>query len=101
MRDSMSRADNCHDNAFMESGLGTVRNKLEMTEYKTIHDALKEISPYVRYYNFERTLSLGKSRRLELIRRWRQRWGACAEFKCKAHPIPIFVRWTVFTRGHL
>jgi putative transposase len=54
MRDSMSRADNCYDNAFMESGIGTIKNELEMTEYKTIRDAAKEISPYVRYYNFER-----------------------------------------------
>jgi putative transposase len=54
MRDSMSRADNCYDNAFMESGIGTIKNELEMTEYKTIREAAKEISPYVRYYNFER-----------------------------------------------
>ncbi len=53
MRDGMSRADNCYDNAFMESGIGTIRNKLEMTEYKTMHDVLKEISPYVRYDNLE------------------------------------------------
>ena len=25
-----------------------------MTEYKTMHDVFKEISPRVRYYNFER-----------------------------------------------
>ena len=50
----MSRADKCYDNAFMESGIGTIKNELEMTEYKTIKEAAKEISPYVRYYNFER-----------------------------------------------
>jgi transposase InsO family protein len=38
----------------MESGIGTIKNELEMTEYKTIREAAKEISPYVRYYNFER-----------------------------------------------
>ena len=54
IRDSMSRADKCYDNAFMESGIGTIKNELEMTEYKTIKEAAKEISPYVRYYNFER-----------------------------------------------
>ena len=54
MQDSMSRADNCHDNALMESGIGTIKNELEMTEYKTIRDAAKENSPYVRYHNFER-----------------------------------------------
>jgi transposase InsO family protein len=54
MRDSMSRADNCYDNAFMESGIGTIKNELEMTEYKSIREALKEIAEYIRYYNFER-----------------------------------------------
>ena len=48
------RLHNCYDNAVMESGIGTIKNELEMTEYKTIRDAAKEISPYVRYYNFER-----------------------------------------------
>ncbi len=35
-------------------GGGTIRNELEMNEYKTTHDVFKEISPRVRYYNFER-----------------------------------------------
>lgn len=42
---------------FMESGIGTIENELEMTEYKMMHDALNEISPYVRHDNFERTHS--------------------------------------------
>jgi hypothetical protein len=50
----MSRADNWYDNAFVESGIGAIRNELEMTVNKTIHDALKESSSYVRYYNVER-----------------------------------------------
>jgi putative transposase len=54
IRDSMSRADNCYDNAFMESAIGTIKTELEMTEYKTIREALKDVSPYLRYYNFER-----------------------------------------------
>jgi putative transposase len=54
MRDCMSRADNWYDNAFVESGIGAIRNELEMTVNKTIHDALKESSSYVRYYNVER-----------------------------------------------
>ncbi len=33
MRQSMSRADNCYDNAFMESCFGTFKTELEMTEY--------------------------------------------------------------------
>ena len=50
----MSRADNCYDNAFMESAIGTIKTELEMTEFETIREALKDISPYLRYYNFER-----------------------------------------------
>ncbi|MEO2033208.1 MAG: DDE-type integrase/transposase/recombinase [Planctomycetaceae bacterium] len=29
---SMSRAGNCYDNAFMESCFGTIKNELEMTD---------------------------------------------------------------------
>lgn len=54
IRESMSRADNCYDNAFMESNIGTVKNELEMTEYKCIEDALKEVAEFIRYYNFDR-----------------------------------------------
>ena len=51
---SMSRPDNCYDNAFMESFFGTFKNELEMTEYQSIQVALKEVAEYIRYYNFER-----------------------------------------------
>ena len=51
---SMSRADNCYDNAFMESCFGTIKMELEMTEYKSMQTALKEIRSYVLYYNTER-----------------------------------------------
>ena len=51
---SMSRPDNCYDNAFMESFFGTFKNELEMTEYQSIQEALKEVAEYIRYYNFER-----------------------------------------------
>jgi transposase InsO family protein len=33
MRQSMSRAGNCYENAFMESCFGTIKTELEMTEY--------------------------------------------------------------------
>ena len=33
IRQSMSRAANCYDNAFMESCFGTIKTELEMTEY--------------------------------------------------------------------
>lgn len=54
MRQSMSRADDCYDNASMESCFGTIKNELEMTEYKYYSEALKEITSYIEYYNVER-----------------------------------------------
>ena len=33
---SMSRADNCYDNAFMESCFGTLKTELEMEAYETM-----------------------------------------------------------------
>ena len=50
----MSRADNCYDNAFMESCFGTIKLELEMTEYEHMQTALKEIRSYVTYYNTQR-----------------------------------------------
>lgn len=54
IRQSMSRADNCYDNSFMESFFGTIKNELEMTEYETIRKAMREVAEYIRYYNVER-----------------------------------------------
>lgn len=54
MRQSMSRADNCYDNAFMESCFGTFKTELEMTEYENHPAALKEIKTYIAYYNLDR-----------------------------------------------
>ena len=54
MKQSMSRAGDCYDNAFMESCFGTIKNELEMTEYKNYNEALKDIRDYISYYNFER-----------------------------------------------
>ena len=48
---SMSRADNCYDNAFMESCYGTLKRELEMEIYADLREARKEIAAYVRYYN--------------------------------------------------
>lgn len=53
-RQSMSRAGNCYDNAFMESCYGTVKTELELTEYDNINEARREIASYVAYYNLER-----------------------------------------------
>ena len=54
MRQSMSAAANCYDNAFMESCFGTVKTELELVEYANGPEALREISSYIRYYNAER-----------------------------------------------
>jgi putative transposase len=54
MRQSMSRADNCYDNAFMESCWGTLKRELEMTEYESVAAARTVVAEYVRYYRFER-----------------------------------------------
>jgi transposase InsO family protein len=54
MHQSMSRAGDCYDNAFMESCFGTIKTELEMTEYQTYRQARRELSEYLHYYNFER-----------------------------------------------
>jgi putative transposase len=51
---SMSRADDCYDNAFMDSCFGTIKTELEMTDYQSSGQARKEIAQYILYYNFER-----------------------------------------------
>lgn len=51
---SMSRAGDCYDNAFMESCFGTIKTELEMTDYQSSRQARKEVARYVLYYNFER-----------------------------------------------
>ena len=54
VRQSMSRPDNCYDNAFMESCFGTFKTELEMTEYEHHAAALEAIQSYIAYYNLER-----------------------------------------------
>ena len=54
MRQSMSRAANVYDNAFMESCFGTIKTELEMTEYESSREARTEIASYLAYYNTER-----------------------------------------------
>ena len=54
MRQSMNAADNCYDNAFMESCFGTVKTELELVEYANGPEALRELVSYIRYYNAER-----------------------------------------------
>jgi transposase InsO family protein len=47
MRQSMSRADECTDNAFMESCFGTIKTELEMTEYDHPAHARAEVEPHL------------------------------------------------------
>jgi transposase InsO family protein len=54
MSQSMSRADNCYDNAFMESCFGSLKTELEMRAYANDRIARKEIPDYIRYYNTRR-----------------------------------------------
>jgi putative transposase len=53
-KQSMSRAGDCYDNAFMESCFGTIKTELEMTEYQNQRTAAKEIQSYLAYYNTQR-----------------------------------------------
>lgn len=54
VRQSMCRADNCYDNAFMESCWGSFKRELDIAEYENVAMARKNILEYVRYYRFER-----------------------------------------------
>ena len=54
MQQSMSRAGDCYDNAFMESCFGTIKTELEITTYTSLEEALKEIQEYINYYNNQR-----------------------------------------------
>lgn len=50
----MSRANNCYDNAFMESCFGTIKSEMQITPYENLRIARKEIPIYIRYYNTRR-----------------------------------------------
>ena len=54
IRQSMSRANNCYDNAFMESCFGTIKTELEMKPYANQRTAHRELSEFIRYYNTRR-----------------------------------------------
>ena len=54
MLQSMSRANDCYDNAFMESCFGTIKTELEMKPYANARVARKEIPAFIRYYNTRR-----------------------------------------------
>lgn len=54
MLQSMSGADNCYDNAFMESCFGTLKTELQLEDYSGDVEAKREIGEYVDYYNHRR-----------------------------------------------
>lgn len=54
MRQSMSRAGDCYDNAFMESCFGTLKTEMSVTEYKSMTIARRELMEYIEYYNTQR-----------------------------------------------
>lgn len=54
MLQSMSRANDCYDNAFMESCFGTLKTELEMKPYANASLARKELPAFIRYYNTRR-----------------------------------------------
>jgi Transposase and inactivated derivatives len=70
MSQSMSRADNCYDNAFMESCFGSLKTELEMRAYANERIARKEIPDYIRYYNTRRRHSALEYRTPEEFETW-------------------------------
>jgi len=54
MAPSMSRPDNCYDNAFMESCFGTIKTALEMAVYANLRAASEEIHDYLCYDDTKR-----------------------------------------------
>jgi len=54
MQQSMSRAADCYDNAFMESCFGSLKTELDMKPYQNWRVAQKEVTHYIRYYNTRR-----------------------------------------------
>lgn len=54
LRQSMSRAGNCYDNAFMESCFGTLKTELPMADYDNQHEVRAALAAYIGYYQTER-----------------------------------------------
>ena len=54
MQQSMSGANNCYDNAFMESCFGTMKTELQLEDYASDAEAKRELGAYVDYYNTRR-----------------------------------------------
>jgi transposase InsO family protein len=54
MEQSMSRPDNCYDNAFLESCFGKLKTELPMEVYAEVRAARAEIRAYLCYYDTKR-----------------------------------------------
>ncbi len=54
IQQSMSRAADCYDNAFMESCFGTIKTELEMDEYESMSQCDRQLAEYFAYYNNDR-----------------------------------------------
>jgi putative transposase len=54
LRQSMSRAANCYDNAFLQSCFGTIKTELEMEMYANVRAAHEEIHDHLGYYDTKR-----------------------------------------------
>src|SRR5262244_1633310 len=54
MEQSMSRPDNCYDNAFLESCFGKLKTELAMEVFADVRTARKEIREYLCYYDTKR-----------------------------------------------
>jgi transposase InsO family protein len=54
MEQSMSRPDNCYDNAFLESCFGKFKTELEMAVYADLRAAREELREYICYYDTKR-----------------------------------------------
>lgn len=70
MKQSMSRAADCYDNAFMESCFGTIKTELEVRPYESFKEALAEIREYINYFNSIRrhsSIDYQSPNRFELI----------------------------------
>lgn len=51
---SMSRAANCYDNAFMESCFGTIKREIEVARYPSVAVAKQKLESFICYYNTRR-----------------------------------------------
>jgi putative transposase len=54
MEQSMSRPDNCYDNAFLESCFGKLKTELQMEVYPDVRAVREEIRAYLGYYDAKR-----------------------------------------------